>query len=317
MDLSLSDRLFRFKQRVEATFPPIGHFVSIAGCRVHYVRSGEPSGVPVVLIHGASGNVRDWQLSILRRLAETHDVIAFDRPGFGYSDALPDRGWKLTDQIAHLRQALATLGVSRFILVGHSYGGTLSMRWALDHPEDLSGLVLLSAPVMDWGGGGIGPHYHVGGRPVSGDILATLVPLLTGAGYLREAIRDVFRPQEPPEEYFAQGGTHLALRPATFRANSVMMLRLYRQVVVQARRNPELSVPTAILHGDADTIVPARIHARPLSQMHPAAHLTLMPGVGHMPHHAEPGTVIAAITQLANNGVACEAGDTTTQSEST
>ena len=299
MDLSLSDRLFRFKQRVEAMFPPIGHFVSIAGCRVHYVRSGEPSGVPVVLIHGASGNVRDWQLSILRRLAETHDVIAFDRPGFGYSDALPDRGWKLTDQIAHLRQALATLGVSRFILVGHSYGGTLVMRWVLQHPDEVAGVLALSAPVLDWGGGGLGIHYEIGGRPVIGPALAWVAPLLAGPDWLKSAMTDVFAPDPVPPAYFTEGGVELALRPHTFRANSVMMFKIYSEILDQYRRYPEITCPVEIVHGEADIIVPPQIHAIPLSNILPDARLTLLPGVGHMPHHARPNDVVAALDRLA------------------
>ncbi len=298
MDLSLSDRLFRFNASVEAAFPPIGQFLTLAGKQVHYVRRGDPSDTPIVLIHGASGNVRDWELSILPGLSQHCDTIAFDRPGFGYSDALPDHGWKLTDQIAHLRAALGQLGVTRHILVGHSYGGSLAMRWALDHPQDLAGVVLISAPVMDWGGGGIGPHYHVGGRPVSGDVLAQLVRLIASDSYLRNAITDVFAPQIPDARYFTEGGAQLSLRPATFKTNSVMMLRLYAQMVEQAKRNADLSVPTQIIHGQDDTIVPHFIHAEVLARMHPKAGNTLMPGVGHMPHHADPEAVVEVIRRL-------------------
>ena len=80
-----------------------------------------------------------------------------------------------------------------------------------------------------------------------------------------------------------------------------MMLRLYRQMVPQTKRNPTLSVPSQIIHGDADTIVPAWVHAEPLAKMHPQAGLTLMPGVGHMPHHADPVRVIEAILRLTGN----------------
>ena len=298
MDLSFTDRLLRFNARVEAAFPPIGRFLSEGGGRVHYVRRGPNSETPIVLIHGASGNVRDWEHSMLPGLTQHHDIIAFDRPGFGYSDALPDFGWKLTDQIGHLRGALHQLGVTRYILVGHSYGGSLAMRWALDHPDEVAGLALISAPVMDWGGGGIGPHYQIGGRAIIGDLLAQAARFLGGGPYLRKTINSVFVPQTPTEQYHAEGGIELALRPHTFRTNSVMMLRLYRQMIPQAKRNPTLSVPTQIIHGDADTIVPAWVHAEPLSKMHPQAGLTLMRGVGHMPHHADTDAVVEVIRRL-------------------
>lgn len=298
MQMSLPDRVCRFDRVVEATAPPIGQFLTVNGRRVHHARRGSGGTAPVVLVHGASGNIRDWEISVLPGLAERCEVIAFDRPGFGYSDALPEFGWRLTDQIAHLRGALGQLGVDRFVLAGHSYGGSLAMRWALDHPEEIAGLALIAAPVMDWGGGGIGAHYQLGGRPVIGDLLAQGARFLTSSRHLRETTATVFAPQEMPAGYLEQGGVALALRPRTFRVNSVMMLRLYEQMAEQAKRNPELSVPAEIIHGLEDTIVPAFVHAEPLAVMHPDAGLTLMRDVGHMPHHAEPQAVIAAIERL-------------------
>lgn len=298
MEMSLADRLCRFDRTVEAGTPPIGRFLTVNGRQVHYARRGDTGAVPVVLIHGASGNICDWEMSILPGLAERREVIAFDRPGFGYSAALADHGWRLTDQIAHLRDALGLLGVNRYVLAGHSYGGSLAMRWALDHPDEVAGLALISAPVMDWGGGGIGAHYRLGGRPVVGDVLAQAARFLTSSEFLRKTTASVFAPQAMPLDYVERGGVALALRPSTFRVNSVMMLRLYRQMAEQATRNPELRVPVEIVHGQSDTIVPAFVHAEPLSKMHPRAGLTLMPEVGHMPHHADPGAVIAAIERL-------------------
>ena len=299
MEMTFLDRLLRFNRRVEAQFPPTGGFITVQGRRVHVLRRGPRGATLVVLIHGASGNVRDWEMSLLPKLSETHHVIAFDRPGFGFSNALPDHGWRLTDQIAHLRAALAHLGVNRFVLAGHSYGGSLAMRWAQDHPGDLAGLALISAPVMDWGGGGIGAHYHVGGRAGLGDLLAQLVRFTATESYLTDAIETVFEPQDLPCRYLKDGGVQLALRPHTFRTNSAMMLRLYRQMAEQAPRNEQVSVPLEIIHGDADTIVPAFVHAGPLSKLLPHARLTLMRGIGHMPHHEKPEAILAAINRLA------------------
>jgi pimeloyl-ACP methyl ester carboxylesterase len=61
----------------------------------------------------------------------------------------------------------------------------------------------------------------------------------------------------------------------------------------------QLALPVEILHGTADTIVPASVHALPLSAVLPDATLTLLPGIGHMPHHADPAAVVAAIDRAA------------------
>ncbi len=298
--MTFQDRLFRFPEVIGKRIPAIGQKVA----DIQLLTAGPDTDCPIVLIHGASGNLRDWQTSILPGLAESHHVIAVDRPGFGYSRPLPGHGAQLDDQIAAVRNALLALGHNRYVLVGHSYGGSLVMRWVLNHPDEVAGVMALSAPSMDWGGSGIGLHYHLGGRAIVGDIVSRLVPLLAGPNYIEDAIKDVFRPQSPPADYIQAGGVELALRPATFRANAAMMLKLYPQVVAQAKRYTQITCPVEIVHGDADAIVPARIHAVPLSNLLPHARLTMVPGVGHMPHHAAPDIVIGAIERLRSQAKA-------------
>ena len=60
-----------------------------------------------------------------------------------------------------------------------------------------------------------------------------------------------------------------------------------------------LKMPVEIIHGDADTIVPMHIHAERLVNDLSDAALTRLPGMGHMPHHADPEAVIAAIDRAA------------------
>lgn len=70
-------------------FPRNGDFVQVGypPKGLHYVRRG--TGPTVVLIHGDGGSTYDWTLSNFDRLAQRYDVIAIDRPGFGFSETLP------------------------------------------------------------------------------------------------------------------------------------------------------------------------------------------------------------------------------------
>ena len=70
-------------RRIERRYPPIGQFIEVDGVRLHYVDVGE--GEPVVLLHGNASMLQDVSIALIDRLAATHRVIAFDRPGFGYS----------------------------------------------------------------------------------------------------------------------------------------------------------------------------------------------------------------------------------------
>jgi len=71
----------------ERMYPPIGQFVEVRGRRVHYVQAGE--GPDLVLIHGASGNLRDWTFDFVDRIAHRYRVTVCDRPGLGYTDPDP------------------------------------------------------------------------------------------------------------------------------------------------------------------------------------------------------------------------------------
>ena len=73
-------------------------------------------------------------------MAERHDVIAFDRPGHGLSGWPGATAAQLAEQARLLRGGLAELGVRRATIVGHSYGGSVALAWALDAPDSVDGL---------------------------------------------------------------------------------------------------------------------------------------------------------------------------------
>jgi hypothetical protein len=74
----------------EARYPPTGQLLTVGGRTVHAQVSGQ--GPDLVLIHGASGNIRDFTFDLVARLDDRYRVIAFDRPGLGWSDDAGDTG---------------------------------------------------------------------------------------------------------------------------------------------------------------------------------------------------------------------------------
>ena len=102
--------------------------VEVSGHRVHYVEKG--NGPPLVLIHGASGNLRDWTYRAVDQLSRRYRVIAFDRPGMGYTPRIDSDGASIFEQAALLSAASRQLGAERPIVLGHSYGGAVALAWA-------------------------------------------------------------------------------------------------------------------------------------------------------------------------------------------
>jgi pimeloyl-ACP methyl ester carboxylesterase len=286
----------------EAAFPPVGQFVEVANprggdlVRVHYIDEGPRDAPPVVLIHGASGNVHDWTFDLAGRLSDRYRVLAFDRPGLGYTDMI-GRNATAREQAAVLVGATQALGVERPIVAGHSYGGSVALAWAVYHPEQIGGLAVLAGASNPWEGDQ-GAYYRFLGNPVTGPIMATLLSAWVPDPYVSDAVAGTFAPQSPPDGYEAHYGTGLILRRFSLLENARQRTRLLPQIEAMVPLYPNITVPTEILHGDADIVVPLSIHSRPLSQAIPGANLEIMDGVGHMPHHADPDAIEAAIDRL-------------------
>jgi pimeloyl-ACP methyl ester carboxylesterase len=280
----------------EVAYPPTGRILQVNGRAVHADITG--SGPDVVLIHGASGNTRDFTFDLARRLAPHYRVIAFDRPGLGWSEDAGDAGISPQGQANILRDAARQLDVQRPVIVGHSYGGAVAMAWALQDRDGPGALVLLGGATMPWPGG-LGGWYSLTSSRLG---RATVVPLVSAFAPMSRTegvIAGIFSPDPVPPGYADYVGTGLTLRPGSLGTNARQVNGLRPHIVEMSQDYAQLALPVEILHGTADTIVPASVHAIPLGAVLPDATLTLLPGIGHMPHHADPAAVVAAIDRAA------------------
>lgn len=280
----------------EAKYPPEGQFLTVNGHRVHYVEKG--NGPPLVLIHGASGSLRDWTFDAVDRLARRYRVIAFDRPGLGYTPRIDRDGASIFEQADLFVAAAAQLGAPRPIVVGHSYGGAVALAWAVDHPDAVSGLVLVSAASQTWDTG-LPLFYRVTSGPL-GALANPAIAALAGEDRVQQAIASVFAPQRVPPGYAAHIGAELALRPDSLRENALQRASLKPEIARMVPRYPDLTLPVELLHGDADTTVGLQIHAVPTARQIPGARLTVLPGVGHAAQHVSAAQMDAAIDRVAH-----------------
>lgn len=278
-----------------AAYPPRGSFVQVDGVWIHAEITG--TGPDVVLIHGSSGNTRDMTFRLAPMLAERYRVITFDRPGLGHSDRLRgDEG--IVAQARVLQAAAAALGAERPIVLGQSYGGAVALAWAVHLPDTLSALVPVSAPSQVWDGP-LPTLYQVNSNPLGSMVAVPLISAWVPEDYVKQQVEAIFAPQSAPEGYAAYVGAPLALRPAALRANARQRARLKAEIRQLQPRYPEIAVPMEIVHGTADTTVGFHIHAEPLAEQAPTAHLTLLPGIGHIPQNVAPEDIVAAVDRAA------------------
>lgn len=116
-------------------------FTNRSGLHLHFLRWGESSGVPLVLLHGLRAYAQTWE-SLVQSLGPGYCIYALDQRGRGLSDwASPDT-YHTQSYVEDLEDWVAHLGLTRFVLLGHSLGGANALEYARQHPGRLLGLMI-------------------------------------------------------------------------------------------------------------------------------------------------------------------------------
>jgi pimeloyl-ACP methyl ester carboxylesterase len=276
--------VLRKQRRAERRHPPVGRFLTVDGVRLHFIERG--SGPPVVLLHGNGAMVEDFLISgLFDALAVNHRVIAFDRPGFGYSARPRGLRWTPREQAMVLDRALALMGVERAVVIGHSWGTLVALAMAMDRPERVRALILLSGYYF--------PTARVvtalgapAALPVFGAVAGSAVLPLIGRGLASRMIEKIFAPKPVPGRFARHFPLDLALRPGQVRAMVEDTVLMDPGAAALKPRYSWLRLPVTIIAGAEDQIVDAGRHSVRLHREIPGSRLMVMPGAGHMIHYA-------------------------------
>ncbi len=287
----------RNTQHAEQTHRPRGSFIETPRGHQHWVAKG--NGPPVVLLHGNGGMMDDMLISgVPDLLARTYRTIIFDRPGFGYSERPRGFRWDALAQGRLAGECIAQLGVDRAVLVGHSWGCLTALAMALEMPERVAGLVLVSG------------YFFPSGRfdavmqapaamPLVGDILnRTILPLL-GEALSPLQIRHMFSPQAPTRRFKQEFPLQMALRPEQLRAYAQDASHMPQAARTLSVRYDEIRCPVTIIAGAQDRIVDVRQSER-LARAIPHSTLDILEGHGHMLHHFDPARAATAVNAIAS-----------------
>lgn len=286
----------RHAERAETQWPADGRFAEVEGLRIHYAQDGPVGAPPAIVIHGAAIAMRDMTFMLSWHLARAgFRVTAFDRPGHGYSDRAPVDGWRPATQARVLRAAAMQIGAADGATVlGHGWGAAVALAWGLQAPGATRGIVCAGGLTMPWGAAE-GTLADLWSSKLATSLKGVAARLAVGVDDGARVAARLFRPQDPPTGYLDYVGGPLTLRLPSWNAAAEDVDRLHEALEEQVPLYPSLTVPTRIVHGTADGIAPHLIHAEGLAALLPDADCTLLDGVGHMPHHADPAAMVAAM----------------------
>ncbi|GJD47439.1 Haloalkane dehalogenase 2 [Methylobacterium crusticola] len=276
----------------ERATPPVGRFVEVGGTRLHILERGR--GPVLVLLHGNGSLIQDWLVSgLVERAAARFRVLAFDRPGFGYSDRPRSRIWTPDMQAGLIRGALHLLGVDAATVLGHSWGSQVALALALQDPGRVRALVLASgyyfpSPRLD------SVMFAGQAVPGLGDAIShTVAPVLTRLLWPCILAR-LFGPSPVPER-FAAFPSALVMRPSQLRSAAAESVLLVPDALALRPRYPEVRPPVTILSGTGDRMVDHAGQSVRLRDTIPGSRLVAVAGAGHMLHHSALDAVMAAL----------------------
>lgn len=268
-------------------FIPQDRFIKIGAIKVRYMAEGE--GSPVILIHGMGGSAAGWLLNI-GAFATQHRVYAMDLVGHGLTDpaddALPDPAF----MSKFVNDLMAELNIDRAHVVGHSLGGGISLRLAIDYPQRVDKLVLVASLGL---GKELSLLFRIVSLPLIGEILAardyrmdiqeyaaaTRKGACNTAYITDELIAELYRVERKPE--------HVKPLLKTVRQWADwtgIKISVYGPIL---QHLPSIRNPALVIWGRQDSIFPLA-HGELAVRTMPAARLEVIDQCDHVPLFEQP-----------------------------
>jgi pimeloyl-ACP methyl ester carboxylesterase len=267
--------------------PPPSDFVELDGMLVHYRDQGPSSDpLPLVLIHGTSASLHTWE-GWSAELAQTRRVISFDLPGFGLTGPNAEGDYSDARYVAFVRQFLARLGVGRAIVAGNSLGGEIAWQLALADPAHVAGLVLVDASGHAFEPESLPFGFRVARTPVLREFMRWMLPRRA----IEDSVISVYGDPSRITAALVDRYYELTLREG----NRVALMRRMDQLAPgPVQRLSEIKVPTLILWGGKDRLIPPR-WGEAFHRAIPGSRLVMFPALGHVPQEEDPAATLAAL----------------------
>jgi non-heme chloroperoxidase len=265
--------------------PRVGRTVKLpGGLTLPYVQQGDPSGVPVLLLHGVTDSWFSFD-PVLPHLPDSINAIALTQRGHGDADR-PATGYRTRDYTADVAAVVDTLGLDAVVVVGHSMGATHAQRFAIDHPDRVRGLVLAASF----------PSYR--DNAVVVDLWETGVSRLDDPidpDFVRDFQRGTLAQRVPSAFFEAVVQESLKAPARVWRASFEGFLE--DDCVAQL---PEIAVPTLVIWGDRDALCSRTAEDALLAAIR-GARLLVYEGAGHALHWEEPARFAADVVAFARS----------------
>lgn len=272
---------------------PPSEFVRVQGMDVH-IRDTGPRGqdaAPVVLLHGTSASLHTWN-GWAEALDDERRVIRFDLPGFGLTGPYPGDDYSVERYVDFVTAMLDELELDQVVLAGNSFGGQLAWETAVAEPKRIEQLILVDAA-----GYPVDPEdMPIGFKMAQVPGVKPLMSQLLPRGMIEASVRKVYGDPDQVTPELVDRYYELTLREG----NRAALFERFEAGVTSeqpSRRLQQLDVPTLIMWGGQDELVPLS-SARRFAEDLPDSKLVIFDELGHVPHEEAPGPTIDAVQRF-------------------
>jgi len=254
------------------------YHISIDGLEIRYYAGGK--GDPLVIIHGGNSHARNW-IQNAKELCKYYRVFIPDLPGFGLSQSIPG-DYNFQTMVDFIDKFTTTVGLNKFNLAGHSVGGAIATNYVLYHSAKVKKLILINSM-------GLGDEIALWVRLLSRPTLCKTL----GNGVL-QVVNSI--------KWIAEGMFRSMDFIIPFSQTSLMigcaLVNLEKQTIVLKDRLSEIRVPTLVIWGKNDKIVPVK-HAYAAAENIPDCRVKILAG-GHCAYSRYPAEFSSSVIGFLN-----------------
>ena len=266
------------RSKLEAKYatPPSQFIMLPDGARAHVRDQGNKNGPVLVLVHGSNASLFTWEPWVTRLFQDFH-IVTMDLPGHGLTGAVPNNDYSQEGMVKFVAEVTDKLGLRKFALGGNSMGGGVAARFAEEHPDRVTALILVDAAGEPTPGGDRIPMvFKIARTPVLNKILLHITPrALVEEGLDDAIVRKNIITDKMIDQYweFARMEGSRAANGERFtlpQTNDVKTLI------------GDIKAPTLILWGAQDHLIPVAA-AHEYQADIPGSQLVIYPDTGHIP----------------------------------
>lgn len=267
---------------------PPSQFEDVAGMKVHLRDEGpRDDPMPIVLLHGTGASLHTWD-GWAEALREQRRVIRFDMRGFGLTGPSPDGKYAIEDYASDVVAVLDHAGARQVVLAGNSLGGYVAWATAVLHPERIAKLVLVDAGGYPYQSTSVPLGFRIARTPVLNRLMKDVLP----RGVIESSVRNVYG--DPAKVTPEVVDRYFDLTTRAGNRHALASRFAQTQPGAMAERVREIKVPTLILWGGRDRLIPPAQGERFQAEI-AGSQLAVFEDLGHVPQEEDPARTVGVL----------------------